>query len=229
MKQRIQVQDAHPPPSKRLLPTDSTAPPSHIPVQPSTTSLPVVTPAYTRAHYSGNTSTHVSKSLASALETYRSAVQAEQARDLDEALLLYRQAFRLDSNVDKAYHKEELRLAALMPADKVTPRERKRTSIDGHVADISKDIKRLSLPTSKTIVTGNLADIVSSFPPGVGFDSEDERRGVPLRLLPEELLVHILGFLDPTTVERFALVAKKARIVSLDSSIWRYDLLWKHC
>ena len=143
VKQRAQAQGAQSL-STKSPPIDSIAPPNHVPVQPSTTSLPVVTPAYTRAHYSGNTSTHVSKSLASALETYRSAVQAEQARDLDEALLLYRQAFRLDSNVDKAYHKEELRLAALMPADKVTPRERKRTSIDGHVVDISKEIKRLS-------------------------------------------------------------------------------------
>lgn len=200
-------------------PAAATAPTSHVPVLSSATSLPVVTPAYTRAHYSGHTSKHTSKHLTSAIETYRSAVQSEQTGNMDEALRLYRQAFRLDTNVDKAYHTEELRLSALASLE--TSRERKRASTDLHVADLTKSVKRLSLPSSKTMVTGNLAEIISSFPSTLEFEPEDEKLGVPLRVLPDELLVLILKTLDTTSLERFAAVDKKARVLSLDSSIWR--------
>ncbi|KAF8141518.1 hypothetical protein EV363DRAFT_1391970 [Boletus edulis] len=52
----------------------------------------------------------LSGSIARAVEIYRSAVQHEQESDLDDALRLYRQAFRLDPDVDRAYFKEEQRL-----------------------------------------------------------------------------------------------------------------------
>lgn len=183
--------------------------------------IPVVTPAYTREHYSGNTSSHTSRSLKSAIETYRLAVQLEQSGDLDEALRLYRHAFRLDSHVDKAYRKEELRLTVQTALGQHGASEnRKRASLDAAITGLDKDLAHLSLP-SKATVTGNLATIVANFPPDIAFEPEDEREGLPIRQLPDELLVHILSMLDPTSIERFAVIDKKARVLSLDSGIWR--------
>lgn len=59
------------------------------------------------------------------IELYRRAVQAEEQGQLDEALALYRRAFRRNPNVDKLYHREEIALAsttsAVRSSDKPTP------------------------------------------------------------------------------------------------------------
>ncbi|KZT09989.1 uncharacterized protein LAESUDRAFT_711829 [Laetiporus sulphureus 93-53] len=66
-----------------------------------------------------------------------------------------------------------------------------------------------------------LASILASWPQDLAFEPEDEKQATPLQRLPNELLVHILRCLNITTLERFALVNRKARVVSLDISIWR--------
>jgi F-box protein 9 len=43
-----------------------------------------------------------------------------------------------------------------------------------------------------------------------------------LNKLPDELLVMIIVTLDTTSIERFARVCKKARILTLDPVIWMY-------
>ena len=68
---------------------------------------------------------------------------------------------------------------------------------------------------------GALAGILRSFPESLEFLPENESEPVPLELLPDELLVHILCHLDATAIERFATVNRKARLVTLDSHIWR--------
>lgn len=52
-------------------------------------------------------SDHSSGRLSSAVHIYRLAVQKEQQGHLDEALALYRHAFRLDPNVDRAFSNAE--------------------------------------------------------------------------------------------------------------------------
>lgn len=39
--------------------------------------------------------------------------------------------------------------------------------------------------------------------------------------IPDELLVYIFRYLDHGTIERFASVSRKARALTLDSTIWR--------
>lgn len=60
----------------------------------------------------------------------------------------------------------------------------------------------------------------------ISFQPEDVKQAVFLDKLPDELVVSILRELaadkDVTSIERFALVCRKARIVSLDDAIWRF-------
>ena len=159
-----------------------------------------------------------------ALDIYRRAIIHEQAGNLDEALKLYRTSFRLEPNVDKAYRKEELRLQlASQPvedADLVARMRKLDTTVDENTRtatafdDLSKTLVK---PTS----TSSLAKVIAQFPSDVEFSPEDERKAVLLQQLPDEVLVSILTLLDPRSVERFAQIGRKARLLSLDSSIWR--------
>ncbi|KZT20088.1 hypothetical protein NEOLEDRAFT_1182822 [Neolentinus lepideus HHB14362 ss-1] len=174
--------------------------------------------------------------LQSAIDVYRRAIQHEQGGNLDEALRLYRQAFRMDDNVDKAHRKveklEELRIQAKKAsiatattvesgADVASPSE---VIIDGKTLDlsplfISTDEKRTY--GVDAVVTGKLADLLETFPKDLGFQPEDEKAKLHIQKLPDELLIDVLRRLDHTSVERFATVNKKARMISLDSTIWR--------
>lgn len=82
-------------------------------------------------------------------------------------------------------------------------------------------MKSLSLVAGGT-VRASLADILSGFPfEGLKFDVEDEKRPLAIAMLPDEVLVMILSMLDPTAVERFGSVCRKARVMTLDPTIWR--------
>ncbi|KAG8951767.1 hypothetical protein FRC00_007126 [Tulasnella sp. 408] len=61
---------------------------------------------------------------------------------------------------------------------------------------------------------------------------EDERQGVPLDKLPDELVVAVLTNLadrrDVLSIERFGSVCRKSRLVSLDPVIWRRIVEWAY-
>ena len=163
-----------------------------------------------------------------AIDTYCRAVEAERRSQLDDALRLYRQAFRMDSNVDKAYHKEMMQQQS---ATGVPPQGLgHKQSNSGTVAidNLTREVGSLYVQhngASGGDVTGTLAKLLENFPQDLVFEPEDDRNKVPLDLLPDELLVLILRSLDPTGIERFATVNRKARLVSLDSTIWRYGVI----
>lgn len=167
---------------------------------------------------------HLSPTLAHAIEVYRNAVLHEQRSQLDEALLLYRQAFRLDPNVDRAYFKEHELPAASSSAG------HKKTSSTAKAERVARGAQPESLNAhedndkDKIHMTSELlVQVIKNFPEPVVFAPEDEKEGrPPINLIPDELLLKILRFLDYTTVERFATVSRKARALSLDSAIWRY-------
>ncbi|KAJ7696586.1 hypothetical protein B0H17DRAFT_1158661 [Mycena rosella] len=157
-----------------------------------------------------------------ALVIYKRAVEHEQSGELDKALALYRQAFRMEPNVDRAYHTQEL-LASISVAQtqgvsSVKPGE--------DVASVDALGKTLQLATIKSGaehggVTGTLASLIEGFPPDLIFEPEDEALPIFFNLLPEELIVLIIRRLDHTSIERFAAVSRKARVLTLDPSIWR--------
>ncbi|ELU43428.1 TPR_2 domain-containing protein [Rhizoctonia solani AG-1 IA] len=113
----------------------------------------------------------------SPIDIYAEAVEREQRGELDEALSLYRRAFRLDPNVDRAYHYrsttqafESLTLAPVKPSTSTEPKPEPI-----HVAATS---------------THSIRTLISAFPPAndLAFLPEDERQPVPIARVPDELL-----------------------------------------
>ncbi|ESK96528.1 hypothetical protein Moror_7036 [Moniliophthora roreri MCA 2997] len=177
-----------------------------------------------------------------AVSIYRQAVLHEQRGELDEALLLYRQAFRRDPNVDRAYHQEE-RLGAFV----VQVAQQSQLLGKGKVAETSKEehhrdltavaVEALSEKVKHTLSfqdkaavaaesgkgtsTTRLASLLSEFPQQLVFEPEDEKEPVLLNMLPDEMIVSIIKRMDPSSIERFAAVNRKARLISLDATIWR--------
>lgn len=180
-----------------------------------------------------------SPTLQRAVEAYRKAVQHEQKSELDDALRLYRTAFRLDPNVDRAYHlmEDELHRKAAAARTTAAPTEKqshKKTPsgtgpavvVDGLLQELQGlEVGPSRIPVAHVrgegFVTGTLASLISSWPPELTFERESEEDEVPIKMLPDELLVIILRLLDHTALERFAKVNRKARVITLDASIWR--------
>jgi F-box protein 9 len=170
-----------------------------------------------------------------ALDVYARAVQHEQASELDDALRLYRQAFRMDANVDIAYHLREqrtaqaLEISAIVAATSVQLNAENRVMgsispiVDGGVVHVKSPPSSSHHPERQ--VSGLLARIVADFPMPLSFEPEDEREPSYLQRLPDELLIHVLRYLSTTAIERFARVCRKARIIALDMTIWRSDFL----
>ncbi|KAJ7504312.1 hypothetical protein B0H11DRAFT_511098 [Mycena galericulata] len=165
----------------------------------------------------------IPSAIRQALAVYTRAVQHEQSGELDEALALYRQAFRMEPNVDRAYHTQEM-LASISAAQTQT--------VSGDIGKESADVDQLSTTLQhavtiksgeehRGIVTGTIASLVESFPRELVFEPEDEEQPIHLNILPEELIIIIIRKLDHTSIERFAAVSRKARVLTLDPGIWR--------
>jgi F-box protein 9 len=153
----------------------------------------------------------VSAPSTSALEIYRRAVQHEQQSQLSDALRLYRQAFRMDPDVDKVYRRQEhlFSVTSHISFPKKLPRD-----------EVERGYSAQATAKAST-VTGTLASLTQAFPTDAGFEPEDERKPIPIKSLPDELLILILRKLDPLSIEHFASVSRKARVMGLDSVIWR--------
>ncbi|KAG9010655.1 hypothetical protein FRB94_010132 [Tulasnella sp. JGI-2019a] len=142
-----------------------------------------------------------------ALDQYRQAVEAEQQGHFDHAVNLYRASFKRDPHIDKVYQRS---LGASAEAH-----SRKAIALAQHTEPITAH------------VTDNLRQLFSELDPHkLTFVPEDEKLGVPLDQIPDELIVHILRELanikDVVSIERFGVICRKARIVSLDGAIWRH-------
>lgn len=188
-------------------------------------------PEASSPHHSG-----VFRSRNDALDVYSRAVKHEQVGELDDALRLYRQAFRTDSNVDKSYHLKEQRARTLEAisltatnveenAENMAPVSIMNARSDSVVPEVVHMKPPSSSHHTERRVSGLLASILEKFPMQLSFEPEDERALLPLQRLPDELLVHILSYLGAATIERFALVSRRARMITLDPTIWRSDLL----
>lgn len=163
-----------------------------------------------------------------ALEVYSQAVQTESQGQLDIALALYRRAFRLDGNVDKAYHRAGLERELSTDFGSLaihTPRT-DLASKGSHQEETNVTHLPSGVKSSKS-ARNALHRILTTFPPfdQLSFEPELENQPVLLNKLPDELLVyiirHFLGTVDTGSIERFGLVSRKARILTLDQSIWR--------
>ncbi|KAF9477585.1 hypothetical protein BDN70DRAFT_810414 [Pholiota conissans] len=179
-------------------------------------------PASHPAIKNGGVTTKQSHAFERALEVYRQAIEHEQRGELDDALLLYRQAFRMHDNVDRVYQREQMLKSILKGQQEL------RNGPSNEIEEISASFESVVTIKPRTInnkaevvVTGSLATIIKDYATDLKFEQENDKEPVFLNMLPEELLVMIIMKLDPTSVERFALVNKKARILTLESGIWR--------
>ncbi|KAG1767199.1 hypothetical protein EV702DRAFT_761225 [Suillus placidus] len=190
----------------------------------------VVAGAPTVTAHASHGQSHLSSNLAHAVEVYRKAVFHEQHSQLDEALQLYRQAFRLDANVDRAYFIEEQRTQQRSSTQPASHKKVPSTvSVDGVTWDVQKLKVHQDSKDKSFVTSGFLAQVLENFPENLVFEPEDEKEGLPpINLIPDELLLQILRILDYTTIERFAAVSRKARVLSLDSAIWRYGACLLH-
>ncbi|KAI9456950.1 hypothetical protein HD554DRAFT_2144238 [Boletus coccyginus] len=189
-------------------------------VKLSATSVPSA--SYWPALHTPHAQSPLSGTIGRAVEIYRSAVQHEQESDLDEALRLYRHAFRLNPDVDRVYFKEEQRLQQLGRTI-ISLGHKKTASASRGEGTEGKEGRTMWPAEGKESVymNGILSKVLECFPEVLTFEPEDDREGVPINMIPQELLLSILRNLDTMTLERFATVSRKARILSLDPSIWR--------
>lgn len=131
-----------------------------------------------------------------------------------------------DPHVDRAYHREEM-LASILAAQK----NHDQGGAAGEGVDATDDLakklehtlilKPTDTSTTLGVVTGTLASLIAKFVGVLSFEPEIEEVPVHIRKLPDELLVMVLRKLDPTSIERFATINRKARVLALDSNVWR--------
>ncbi|TCD71804.1 hypothetical protein EIP91_003147 [Steccherinum ochraceum] len=159
-----------------------------------------------------------------ALDVYKQAVACEQRAELDEALQLYRRAFRSYENVDRLY--THLEKSKWEREHQASPSHARTKSKENAVENVTKAMEGLvvrQVPGGSGYVTGALAEIVAKWDEHLRFEPEEGREAepVPIGLVPDEILVHIITNLDLSSLERFATVNRKTRVLTLDSSIWR--------
>ena len=116
--------------------------------------------------------------------------------------------------MDSAYHYEQM-----LSSIQHVPEE--SSSIDdlSSAIETALDIVGCSVPTA---TTGPLSTLLATFAQNLAFEPENEEEPVFLNKLPGELLVMVIAILDTTSIERFARVCKKARVLTLDPVIWTY-------
>ena len=228
-QQRLQTEQGH---NASQDPAQATHPDGHV-VHPSGARKP---PGNTQPVRLGTRETSVDLdalplSLIKALDIYRRAIACEQRSEIDEALQLYRMAFRLNDAVGKIYESIEYSTMFVndAPPKLVAPHavsHVKRASVDGaeqlvHAVEGMAVSTAPKHPAAKVTISGTLAGIIASWPTDLSFEPEEEKEPVHLRILPPEILVKILSYLNTTAIERFATVNRRARVLSLDSSLWR--------
>ncbi|KIM26198.1 hypothetical protein M408DRAFT_197300 [Serendipita vermifera MAFF 305830] len=167
-------------------------------------------------------SNHAGTRFSAALDLYTQAVKLEADGNLDAATALYRKAFRIQEDIDKIYYRSNM-------------------STDLRMGDLSRDIDALSLaqraPVVKAVAKASsrtIQHILAAFPPleQLVFERDEEIQPFYINRLPDELLIHVLRCFvhaaDTRSVERFGAVSRKARVVTLDLSLWRdfVDLIY---
>jgi F-box protein 9 len=178
----------------------------------------------------------------SAIDIYSKAVIAEENGNLDTALHLYRTAFRKYDAVDKLWRTAETQAMTREDGNvNYTKYEAKPVIEPSAIRNMTQQMASLSASKPAAVkdlvhssllgqaahtasVTGSLEATVEGFPPILGFELEElaQQRTFTINSFPDEILVKILINLSPQLVERFALASRKARIMTLDSTLWRY-------
>lgn len=181
-----------------------------------------------------------------AVEAYARAVEHENSGQLNEALHLYRKAFKLDDRVEKAYNsavvKEEERSQAVVEdsqvVDPTLPVTATPPPLEPYVFRTHTQLAPDYHSPARTPVrvhgdgesvhaewTDPLTRIINKFEGdlyAIDFEPEEEKWPVLLATLPDEVIENVIFFLDVQSLERFALACKKARLLTRTAPVWRY-------
>lgn len=181
-----------------------------------------------------------------AIEAYARAVEHENSGQLNEALHLYRKAFKLDDRVEKAYNtaivKEEERSQAVVEdtqvVDPALPVTATPPPLEPYVFRTHTQLAPDYHSPARTPVrshgdgegvhaewTDPLTRIINKFEEDLYaavFAPEEEKWPVLLATLPDEVIENVVFFLDVQSLERFALTCKKARLLTRTAPVWRY-------
>jgi len=171
----------------------------------------------------------------SALEHYEKAVEKEGEGNLGESLKLYRQAFRMDDAVDKAYKDKHFPRA---PAASVRDKGKDKSKDKGKATAAAQE------STTQRPVPPGISELVASFA-GLAIDPapetalaagdgaaaeteedvETKKKFSLLAAVPFELLLHILRFVALADVASFSRLAQVCKglcyIVGTEDRIWR--------
>ncbi|ORX35641.1 hypothetical protein BD324DRAFT_630936 [Kockovaella imperatae] len=161
-----------------------------------------------------------------AVEIYARAVEQEQSGQLNEALLLYRRAFKLNDSVDKLYARSRLKIAqeedptptSMDVVSSMAPREAPY-SFQRHLQFApdyeSKQSHRISDSPLTTIFNSRPEASSATFLPS------EENLPIPIESLPPELLELVFAHLDVLSLERFGAASWKARWLTARSEVWK--------
>lgn len=126
-------------------------------------------------------------------------------------------------NVDRAFQREQLLKAKLQNyTEKVSGTTVTPASLDSLAANLQELSVQGASQAASRQATAHLAHIIEAWPHDLIFEPEDEQRPVLLNVLPAEIMYLIIRKMAIPTVERFALVCRKARTVTLDPVYWRF-------
>jgi F-box protein 9 len=202
-------------------------------------------PATTKPH-AGKDHGPATVSTKKAVEAYAKAVEHENSGQLNEALHLYRKAFKLDDRVEKAYNtavvKEEERSQAVVEdsqvVDPTIPVTAAPPPLEPYVfrthTQLAPDYHSPARTPIRTHADGEgvhtewndpLTRIINKFEEDlytIDFVAEEEKWPVLLATLPDEVIENVIFFLDVQSLERFALTCKKARLLTRTAPVWRY-------
>lgn len=179
-----------------------------------------------------------------AVEAYAKAVEHENTGQLNEALHLYRKAFKLDDRVERAYNsavvKEEERNQAVVEESQVVDPNLPVTAtpppIEPYVfrthtqlaPDYHSPARRPARTNGDDDIHAEWNDpltrIINKFEEDlftIDFVPEEEKWPVLLSRLPDEVVENVVFFLDVQSVERFALTCKKARLLTRVAPVWK--------
>ncbi|WVQ77810.1 hypothetical protein IAR50_007500 [Cryptococcus sp. DSM 104548] len=196
-------------------------------------------PAINRAHAPKKTLTHKER----AVQIYAKAVESEQSGQLNEALIHYRRAFKMDDEVDKLYTRSMAKASADQIAEKAAISEdlmpeipnssdivsssapaEEPYSFQRHIqldADYDKSSARPTVATAHKSPLSTMLESLPISPWEFAFLPEDEKLPIPIANLPAELIDPILAHLDVIWIERFASTCWRARYLTSGSMAWR--------
>ncbi|WVN87671.1 uncharacterized protein L203_102857 [Cryptococcus depauperatus CBS 7841] len=179
-----------------------------------------------------------------AVQIYAKAVESEQGGQLNEALMLYRKAFKTDNDVDKRYAHSFVKDAIHRDENKTTGRISKSAipistdivspmapveepyTFQRHIQlhpDYVKSVPPIAV-SSQSFRKSPLSSLIQSLPIALDestFLPEDENLPIPIAKLPAELIDLILSHLNIIWIERFATTCWRARYLTNISMVWR--------